>query len=490
MKNYLTFFALLFLGHSILAQDNVFLDRDFWSTRPTVATVQLKIKQGHDIAQANASNFDGVSQAILADAPLETIKFALAQKGNDVNKITHDNRTYIFWAASKGNVPLMQFLLEQGAKANATDNKGSTVLNFAANSGQKDTQVYDLLLQHGANLQTDLTPAGANALLLIAPYDTDLTLIDYFVSKGVDVNAVDRNGNGIFNYVAKTGNIELMDRLLGKGYKGTDSAFIFASQGIRGKANSLEVYKYLEGIGLNPNAVSNEGITPLHTLASRSKDMAVINYFLDKGLDVNQADTHGNTPFINACDRNNLEVVRLFAKTVKDINQTNKKGESALALAVSNNGVDVVDFLLSQNADVKVKDANGNDLSVYLMQHYDVNNQEVFNQKLALLKDHGFVFGKPQSDGDTLYHLALDKNDLPTLEFIQQFHPDVNATNKDGITPLHKAAMSAKDADILHYLISVGAKKEAVTDFDETAYNLALENELLKKQNISVEFLK
>src|SRR5690606_16474590 len=127
----------------------------------------------------------------------------------------------------------------------------------------------------------------------------------------------------------------------------------------------------------NPNAVSNEGITPLHTLASRSKDMAVINYFLDKGLDVNQADTHGNTPFINACDRNNLEVVRLFAKTVKDINQTNKKDESALALAVSNNGVDVVDFLLSQNADVKVKDANGNDLSVYLMQHYDVNNQEV-----------------------------------------------------------------------------------------------------------------
>ena len=86
--------------------------------------------------------------------------------------------------------------------------------------------------------------------------------------------------------------------------------------------------------------------------------------------------------------------------------------------------------------------------------------------------------------------MALDKNDLPTLEFIQQFHPDVNATNKDGITPLHKAAMSAKDADILHYLISVGAKKEAVTDFDETAYNLALENELLKKQNISVEFLK
>lgn len=490
MKNYLTLLAVLFVGHSILAQDNIFLDREFWSTQPTVETLQLKIKEGHDIAQANASNFDGVSQAILADAPLETIKFALSQKGNDVNKITHDNRTYIFWAANKGNVPLMQYLLEKGAKTNITDNKGSTILNFAAGSGQKDTKVYDLLLKHGANLQTDLTPAGANALLLVAPYDTDFSLIDYFVSKGVDLNSVDRNGDGVFNYVAKTGNIDLMNQLLEKGYKGNDNAFIFASQGTRGKSNGMDVYTYLEGIGLNPNAVSKEGVTPLHALGSRSKDMAVIHYFIDKGVNVNQADANGNTPFINAAARNSLEVVKLFAKTVKDINQTNKKGESALALAVTNNSVDVVDFLLSQNADVAVKDVNGNDLSVYLMQTYAEDKDDMFNQKLALLKNHGFVFGRPQSNGNTLYHLALDKNDLPTLKFIQQFHPDVNAANKEGITPLHKAAMSAKDSDILKYLLSIGAKKELATDFDETAYDLALENELLKKQNISVEFLK
>src|SRR5690606_27344835 len=132
---------------------------------------------------------------------------AISKKGNDVNKLTHDGRTYIFWAAYKGNVELMEFLLKKGAKTTITDDKGSTILNFAASSGQQNTQVYDLLLKHGANLKKDLTHDGANALLLAAPYDSDLALLNYFPSRGLDLNSVDSNRNGIFNYVAKTGNI-------------------------------------------------------------------------------------------------------------------------------------------------------------------------------------------------------------------------------------------------------------------------------------------
>ncbi|MEO5787889.1 ankyrin repeat domain-containing protein [Gelidibacter sp.] len=490
MKRYLIIILAFGIGGPIFSQANIFLDRDFWASKPSVETIDLKIKEGHDIAQANASNFDGAAQAILANAPNETIQYVITKKGNDVNKLTHDGRTYIFWAANKGNVELMQFLIDNGAKTDITDDKGSSIINFAAGSGQRTTQVYDLLIKYGANLQKDLTPTGANALLLVAPHDTDFSLITYFTSKGLDLNSVDADGNGIFNYAARTGNITLMTQLLKKGVKGNDNAFIFASQGARGITNGIEVYQFLESAGLNPIAVSKDGETALHTLAVRSKDMAIINYFIQKGADVNQSDSFGNTPFMNAASKNNLETVTLFSKTVKNINQTNKKGESALALAVANNISDVVAFLLNKKAKTLLVDGNGNDLTTYLMQSYTVKNEDDFNKKLSLLEQNGFNFGKPQANGNTLYHLALDKNDMTTLKFIQQFKADVNAKNKEGITPLHKAAMKANDTEILKYLVSIGAKKDIVTDFDETAYDLASENELLIGKNISLDFLK
>jgi len=490
MKNAFLFTFTFLLTLNTFSQDNVFLARDFWDTNPSIKTIKEKVEAGNNPSEANANNFDGVVYAILQNAPIETIKFMQSLEGNDVNKLTHDGRTYIFWAAYKGNVELMQFLLDKGAKTDLTDDKGSTILNFAAGSGQSDTKVYDLMLERGANLQKDLTPSGANALLLAAPYDKDFSLINYFTSKGLDINSVDSKGNGVFNYVARTGNIDLMNQLLKKGVKGNDNAFIFAAQGTRGTTNGLEVYSYLESVGLNPKAVAKDGETPLHILASRSKDLEVINYFLKKGADVNQADADGNTPFMNAASRNNLEIVTLLSKNVKDINHQNKKGQSALSLSVANNSSEVVDFLLKNKANTKVMDAEGNDLTAYLMESFSTKQESIFKQKLDLLQNKGFKFGKTQADGDTLYHLALDKNDLFAIKFVEQFKADINAKNKEGLTPLHKAAMTAKDSEILEYLISVGAKKDVVTDFDETAYDLASENELLKQNKTSLDFLK
>ncbi|HEX8015357.1 MAG TPA: ankyrin repeat domain-containing protein, partial [Flavobacterium sp.] len=85
---------------------------------------------------------------------------------------------------------------------------------------------------------------------------------------------------------------------------------------------------------------------------------------------------------------------------------------------------------------------------------------------------------------------AVIKNDLTLLKKIADLNIDINTKNKDGLTALHKAAMVAKDDTILKYLISVGAKKDLTTEFDESAYALAKENESLTKSNVSVEFLK
>ncbi len=486
----ITVICTIIFGSLLSAQSNMFLKRDFWGSKPSVEDIKTQIKAGNNPSEANSNNFDGVVYSILQDAPTESIVYLMSQKGNDVNKLTHDGRTYIFWAAYKGNTDIVEYLLKNGAKTDLTDDKGNTIITFAAAAGQQNTKVYDLIIEADKAQIFKTNPDGANALLLAAPYDTDLEVVKYFESKGLSVKSTDANGNGIFNYVARTGNTKLMDKLIEKGVKGTDQAFIFTAYSTRGKANTVDAYEYLVNVGLNPNVANKEGITPLHIVAARSKDIKVVTYLLEKGLDVNAKDGEENTPFINAASRNNLEALKLLASKVKDINKSNKKGETALALAVKNNTKDVVSFLIEKGADLKFKDQKGNNIVYYLLEGYSTRNEAKFIEKLNLLTENDVDFATPQKNGNTLFHLAIEKQSLKLLELAAKQDININAKNNDGNTALHIAAMKAKDDKILKFLIAQGADVKATTEFDESVYDLASENELLKKNNIVLDFLK
>lgn len=522
------FFTLSFFA--LQAQQNTFLDPSFWKNNPDLATVKAEVDKGNSAIEANKMGFDAVVYAINAPAPIEVIKFLLDQKGINVNKPTHDDRTYLFWASNKGNVEAVKYLIDKGAKVNIEDSHGMTPISFAASAGQPDPQLYDALINAGADVKQK-NQEGADLLLLAIANDKDLALTNYFISKGLSLNDKDAAGNTAFNYVAKTGNIELMKTLVAKGVKYNDNAMIMAAQGVRGTTTGLEVYKYLESLGLKATAINTNGENVLHAIARKANQKAIVEYFIAKGLDVNQQDNDGNTPFMIAASANrDTATVALFLAHAKNVNQVNKKGISALAMAVRGNSPEVVKYLINKGADVNVYDKEGNNLAFYLIQSYNAQGQggfgaqgqggqaingqgggagkpagsgqeggggrqggqrpDAFGPKMRVLQERGFNLTAPQRDGNTLYHLAIVKNDLALLKKIEPLKVDVNAKNKEGLTPLQKAAMVAKDDTILKYLLYIGAKKDMATEFKETAYDMAKENEFLSKNKIPVDFLK
>lgn len=499
MKNILVSFALTATLLATAQQKNTLLEQSFWKSAPDVTAVKTEIAKGNSPSESTKNAFDAVVYAINNAAPTETIKFLLEQPENTVSKLTHDNRIYLHWAASKGNLEIVNYLIAKGSNINLEDSHGTTPIAFAASNAQNNTAIYDAIFKAGLDPKKKYKD-GANLLLLAIANDKDLTLSTYFISKGLSFKDTDNNGNTAFNYAARTGNITLLKALLQKGVKYTDNALIIASEGSRRESNTFEVYKYLvDDLKLKPTIVAAEGQTVLHNLARKANQIEIINYFINKGVDINKADNDGNTALMNAAAGKDTEALELLLPKVKDINSQNAKGESALSIAIQSGTPKAVELLLNKKANSAVLDKDGNNLGFYLIQSFrpEANPQsgnspkeDPFAEKLKLVQDNGLNLTQAQKDGSTLYHFAVLKNDLTLLKKIAPLNIDINAKNKDGLTALHKAAMIAKDDAVLKYLLSIGAKKDIKTDFDESAYDLAKENETLTQNNVSVEILK
>ena len=477
-------------------QTNILLDRAFWRSAPTVAEVQAKVAEGHDPLAMTSAAFDAVTYAMLEHAPYATVIYLLSLHDDPAHKITHDGRNYLMWAAYAGELELARDLIDMGSDIKMYDDHGYNVVAFCATTGQDDPAIYDLLLEHGADVKAT-NRAGANSLLLIAKHlGDDLTMIDYFVDKGLPLNSVDDAGNGLFNYAAIKGNIPLMEKAIEWGLPHRQrnanggNAMLFASRGYRGSVNGVEVYEYLAQKGVAANVVTNDGKTPLHNIAFRATDPAIFTFFTERGVDVNQADEAGNTMLLNAIRGGNEAIALKYLPQVADINHQNKDGHSALTFAVRENLTEVATALLRAGADSDIVDADGNNLAGHLFLTFDASRQDAFTEIVALLEQEDVDFRATQAGGNTLLHYAVDRQSAYLVEAALAKGVDINAKNKDGLTPLHYAAMKAKDGALLQLLIEKGADTSITTDFAETVYDLAAENELLTKSGFNPEILK
>lgn len=495
----LLLFSMLFLvATSLMAEveQNVLLERSFWKSKPSLSLVKSKIADGHNPSELNSNAFDPVVYSIFEDSSFELIKFLIEQEGNGVNKITHDGRSYIFWASYKNNLDLVNYLIQQGTNTKLIDDHGNSILNFAAVSGVTNTNLYDLLIEHGAEPKTDLNPDAANALHLIIPHLENSKMIEYFNSHGVELLSTDKNGNGLFQYAAQGGNFEVMDWLISQkiphqnlNAKG-ENALFFASRGFRRHANTIEVFQYLREKGIDPSMKSSKGSTCLIEYCKRASSLDVIQFLIQSGVDVNQVNSEGNNALLVASKRADLKTIQIISSLSENPNINNAKGETALGNAMAHNNVEIANYLIEFGCSINMEDKKGNNILYYWVQSYSPKDSVDFYQKLELLKSASFNFSLAQPNKSNLYHLAVKKGNMELLQLSSNLTANINEVNLNGMSPLHLAAMISKDDFILQYLVNQGADKNLQTSMGESAYELAQENEVLTKKNISLNFLK
>lgn len=185
----------------------------------------------------------------------------LLDAGVDINGIY--TRTPLFLASERGEIKVVQFLLNHGASIHAGDN-GNTLLHAAVRCGHAD--VASLLIERGisVNAKND----DGQTPLFTAAFMGDENMAKLLVERGADVNVNDRGLHTPLHWVAEKGNTT--------------------------KGNT-EIAKLLIRHGADLSAKNDDGNTPLHrSVANGHTDIAKL--FIKNGADVRAKNFDEMTP--------------------------------------------------------------------------------------------------------------------------------------------------------------------------------------------------
>jgi ankyrin repeat protein len=221
-------------------------------------------------------------------------------------------------AAKKGNVKLIEELLEKGANVNAANMNGWTALMMASKNGH--TEAVKLLLE-----------------------------------KGAKVNAVEKDGRRALLFASKSGHIEVVKLLLEKGAKVNAidhdgyTALMMASRN-----GHTETAKFLLEVGASVNA--DNGRTLMWALQNEYID--VVKLLLEKGANANAVDVIGWTALMRASYIGRADVVKLLLEKGANVNATSEEdGYTALMFASSQGYTEIVKLLQEKSAKARAADS-------------------------------------------------------------------------------------------------------------------------------------
>lgn len=154
-------------------------------------------------------------------------------------------------------------------------------------------------------------------------------------------------------------------------------------------------------------------------------------------------------------------------------NISDENGFQALHIAAHFDNLIIIKILVEHGADLKSITPEGRNILHITNMQYSTKNKSIL---LKYLYENGVDFTATDMDGNTPLHYAAVKAFQDTLAyFLEEIKVDANPVNKEGRTPLHLAAPCRRPI-ILNYLIEQGANVHAKDNQGKTARHLAIQN--------------
>jgi ankyrin repeat protein len=381
------------------------------------------------------------------------------QMPSDINGIDKDGNTVLHLAAERDDADLITYFMIKGADSELKNYNSDTALHVAVANDKREAA--KALISMGANIFSR-NADGKTALDLAISKDE--AYYDIFVTtKTGEIRDVE--GKTIVHYFVETFNntgveycikkkipISVKDNyerspldLAFENIENYDVVQIIATL-IYGGAEPVKTnYDYFQEalISRNLSYRFDDGQTPLHFGAIEGHN-SIVKFLLENNANQKSQDSAGNTPLHDAIRYGNLEIAKMLLDSGAYINAKDNLGKTPILLIIPKDKLfETYTFLIKYNA--------------------NLNEKDMF--------------------GDTVLHTAAMLNsDSSVVELLVSNGADVNARNKEGVTPL-EIALKNGDISTIKYLAENGANIHTQNTRGESPLSLALaseSNELLE----------
>lgn len=181
--------------------------------------------------------------------------------------------------------------------------------------------------------------------LFKAVQDNDLVKIEELLTKGANLNVLDKDGYSPLRYAIKKNDINLVKFLI---EKGADVNFKYKSDGF-----------------------------PLSSAISSVVDINIFKLLIEKGADVNEKYGLYSTSLIYALSWGHIEVAKILIEKGADVNAKANNRLTALDYAINNDALDVAKILLKKGATGEIFDE-----PAIIVYNVNINDYGYFNVTL------------------------------------------------------------------------------------------------------------
>ncbi|KAM0487191.1 hypothetical protein ACHAPX_000461 [Trichoderma viride] len=329
----------------------------------SIDSMVLLIEEGH--ANINAVNLDGATPLhSLMGLYIKDIVKKFLEYEPDCNIADKEGNTplHVFMQNYMTDMGVLRMMLEKGANPNAKNHEGLTPLLCLHNINWAFTEVIELFQNAGADihevdreftllLDRGLSPSQRNykgqtvlhkAVKLYAatesyggPKQLNMSRLDFFINLGLDVKAVDYEGNNLLHTLASRYDIH---------------------GSYTGGYELIPLWRRLVDLGLDLEQKNHAGRTPLHILCTASEsvmpdvpvqsELMPLSFVMSRVKNLDVPDNSGITPLHIAATRSETFSKQLLDAGANPLVFTHE-GLTPLHLAALSKESNIVGLLLS-----------------------------------------------------------------------------------------------------------------------------------------------